>query len=152
QDFVSAARIAAMRLQEFRADFIADVSDVSFRLKFGDFENEFARKGVAVGVQTRGGKRQKRVAGFYILSGEQIFSLDRANDESRKIVFAGLVKAGHLRCLPADQGASGFAAGAAHAIHELLDDVRIHLAEREIIQKKKRLGALDQNVIYAVID
>src|SRR5215470_16349546 len=141
-----------MRLQKFWADFVADIGDIGFRLELGNFENEFARERITVGVQTGGRKREKRVAGLDTFSSEQIFSLDCADDESRKIVFTGLVEARHFRGFAPDESTTRFAAGAAHAIHQLLDDVRIHLAERQIIQKKERLGALHQNVVHAVID
>src|ERR1700751_5983664 len=113
-----------MRLKEFGADFVADFSDVSVWLEMGDFEGEFAGEGVAVGVESGGGKGEERVAGFYIFAGENIFAFDDADNEAREIVFTHRIEAGHLGGFAAYQGAACFAAGAAHAVDELLDDVR----------------------------
>src|SRR5215813_5914139 len=141
-----------MRLQKFGADLVADFGDVSFRLEFCDFEHKLARERITVRMQTSRRKREKRVAGLNAFSSEKIFSLDRADDESRKIVFAGRIEAGQLRGFAADECAACFAASAAHAIHKLLHDVRVHFAKREIIEEKKWLRALDENVIHAMID
>src|SRR5258706_9946708 len=141
-----------MRLQEFGADFVANFGDVSLWLEFCDFEDEFARERVAVGMETGGRKREERVAGFYTLSGEQFFSLDGADDEACKIVFAGGIESGHFRGFSTDEGAARFAASAAHAINELFDDMRVHFSERQVIEKEERLGALYENVVHAVID
>src|SRR5712671_4027859 len=50
----------------------------------------------------------------------------------------------------ADEGASSFAAGAAHAFDELLDDLRVELAHRKVVKEKERLRALHENVVDAV--
>ena len=81
-----------------------------------------------------------------------MLAVDDANDESREIVLAGRVEPGHFRRLAADQRAAGFATGPAHAVHELLDHLRLKLAHRQIVQKKQRLGALHEDVVHAVID
>ena len=52
-----------MRPQQFGADFVADFRDVGIRFELGDFENQFARQGIAVGVQAAGRQREKHVAG-----------------------------------------------------------------------------------------
>src|SRR5262249_28805869 len=101
---------------------------------------------------SRGRKCQKRVAGLDVFSGEQTFPLNRADDESREIIFAGLVETWHLGGFSANQGATRFAASPAHSVHELLDDVRIHFPKSEIVQKKQWLCTLHQNVVHAMID
>src|SRR6266852_6430160 len=151
-DVFQSGGVAEMRFQELGADLVADFSDIGVRLQPGDFENEFAREGIPVGVKSGRGEREQRVAGGDVLAGEELSAFDGADDESGEIVFAGRIKPGHFRGFAADESAARFAARAAHAFDELLDDLWIELAHREIVQKKKRLGALHENVIDAVID
>src|SRR5262249_26330954 len=141
-----------MRLQKFGADFVADFGDVSFWFEFCDFKYKFARQRVTVRMETCRRKCEKRIAGLNAFPREKIFSFDCADDKSCKMVFAGRIEAGHFRGFAADEGAACFAAGAAHAIHELLDDVRVHFPEREIVEEEKRLRALDEDVVHAMID
>src|SRR6267142_2903884 len=141
-----------MRLKQLGADLVAHFGDVGVRIQLGDFENEFPGEGVAVGMETGGGQSEQRVAGLDVFSGEKFLAFDGADDESGEIVFARGIKTGHFRSLAANEGAPGFAARAAHAFDKLLDDLRIKLSHRQVIEKKKRLGALHKNVIDAVID
>src|SRR6266852_5717771 len=141
-----------MRLQQFRADFISDFGDVGVGLEFGDFENQLARKRIAVGVQAGGWQRDQGVSGLDSLAGQKFFAFDNTDDEAREIVFTGRIEVRHLRGFAADEGTAGFAAGAAHTFDELLDDLRIELAHREVIEEKERLGTLHENVVDTVID
>ena len=77
--------------------------------------------------------------------------LHRAHDESRQIVFARRIKIRHLRRFAADQRAVRFLRGAAHSFDHLLHYARIQFAHRQVIEEKKRLGALRQNVVHAVV-
>jgi hypothetical protein len=140
-----------MRLQKFRADFVADFRDVSFRFELGDFENKFAGERIAIRVQARGRQCEQRISWLYVFPGKQFLAFDGADDKSGKVVFPGRIKTRHLRRFTPDKRATSFAASAAHAVYKLFDDVRIHFAEREVIQKKERLGSLNQNVIHAMI-
>jgi len=98
------------------------------------------------------GRASSASPGWTFFSGEKFLAFDGADDESGEIVFAREIKTGHFRSLAADEGAPGFAARTAHAFDKLLDDLRIKLSHRQVIEKKKRLGALHKNVIDAVID
>ncbi len=141
-----------MRLKKFGADLVADFGDVGFRLELGDVEDELAREGIAVGMQAGGRQGDQRVARLDIFAGKQFFALDGADDETSKIVLTGRIKTGHFGSFTANERAAGFAARAAHALDELLDDVGLELAHGEIVEEKERLGALDENVVDAVID
>src|SRR6267142_2338317 len=103
-------------------------------------------------MKTGGRKGEERVPRLDGFSCDDFFAIDGADDKASEVVFTGRIEAGHFRRFATDEGAAGFAAGAAHAVHELFDDVGIHFPEREIIEKEKRLGALDENVVHAVID
>jgi len=150
--FFSAGRVAQMRLQQLRADFISDFGDVGIRLQSSNFKDQFARERIAVGMQAGGRQRDQSVSGLDTLAGEKILAFDGADDEACQIVFAGWIKSGHLRGFAADEGAAGFAARAAHAFDELLDDLRIELAHGQVVEEKQRLRALHENIVDAVID
>ena len=100
------------------------------------------------------GRRQSEqgVARLDIFAGEELLAVDGADDEAGQIILAWRVKTGHFRGFPADERAAGFAAGAAHAFHELLDHWRLELAHGQVVEEKERLGALHQDVVDAVID
>ena len=123
-DILERRRVADVRLEKLGADFVADFGDVSVRLEIGDLKDQLARQRISVGVQADGWQSDQCVTGLDILSGEKFFALDDADDESREVVFAGRVEAWHLRGFAADQRAPGFAAGAAHTLDKLLDNVR----------------------------
>ena len=40
-----------MRLEKFRADFVADFRDIGIGLEPGDFERELPRQGLAIGMK-----------------------------------------------------------------------------------------------------
>ena len=151
-DIFERGSVAKVRLQKLGADFVADFGDVGIGFQLGDFENELAGERVTIGVQTGGRKSDERIAGFYIFSGEELFAFDGANDEAGKIVFTGRIEAGHLGGFTADERAARFAAGAAHAFDELLDNFGLEFPHRKIVEKEKRFSALDENVVDAMID
>src|SRR5258708_19811846 len=140
-----------MRLQQLRADFISNLGDVSIGPEPSNFKDKFACERIAVGVQPGGGQRNQRVSRLNAFAGKKFLAFDRADDKTCKIVFTGRIKAGHLRGLPADEGATGFAARAAHAFDKLLDDVGIELAHREVVEEKESLAALNQNAVIPLI-
>src|SRR5580704_7594799 len=94
---------------------------------------------------------KKRVAGANHARLKPPFSLDGANNKAREIVLTRRVKIRHLGSLAADQRAPSLLGRSAHALDNLLDDARIKLPHRQIIQKKQRLGALRQNIVHAMI-
>src|SRR5579864_5960436 len=103
-------------------------------------------------MQTSRRKRKKCITRLNVFSREKFFAFDSTNNKAREIVFARRIETGHLRCFAADKRAARFAAGAAHPFDKLLDHLRFELPHREIVEKKKRLGALHKNVVDAVID
>src|SRR6266853_6128890 len=141
-----------MRFQQLRADFISNLGDVSIGPQPGNFKDEFAREGIAVGVQPGGGQRNQSVPGLDAFAGKKFFAFDSADDKACEIILAGRIEAGHLGGLTADEGAAGPAARAAHAFDKLLDEVGIEFPHREVVEEKQRLRALDENVVDAVID
>ena len=103
-------------------------------------------------MQAERGQRQKHVAGAHGAGLENAAALDRADDESGEIVFAGGIGVRQFRGFAADQRAAGLMAGARHAFDELFDDVGIDAAHGEIVEEEERLGAEGEDVVDAVID
>src|SRR6185312_12985808 len=89
------------------------------------------------------------VAGFHGRAVEDAAALSGADRETGEIVFARRVHARHLRRLAADQGAAGVAAGLRHALEHRLRDPGFEFARCEIIEKKQRLSALNDEVVDA---
>ena len=77
---------------------------------------------------------------------------DDADDEAGDVVLAVLVEAGHLRRLAAEQRAAVLAAGLGEAFDDLHGHIRIEPAGGEVVEEEERLGALDEDVVDAVID
>ena len=77
---------------------------------------------------------------------------NRADDEAGDVVLAVGVEAGHLRGLAAEQRAAVLAARRRQPFDDLHGDVGIEPAGGEIVEEEQRLGALDEDVVDAVID
>src|SRR6202011_1390706 len=78
--------------------------------------------------------------------------LDDADDEAGDVVLAVGVEAGHLRGLPADEGAAVLTASTRDPGDHLLGDRRRQTSGREVVEKEQRLGALNEDVVDAVVD
>ena len=102
-------------------------------------------------MQTARRKREQQITGPHAARVQNFLALDGAHDESRQVVIAGRVDVGHFSCFAADQRAACLFGGAAHALDHLLEDARVQLAHRNVVEEKKRLGALRENVVHAVV-
>ena len=111
------------------------------------------RQRVAVGVQA--GRRQadehvaRRDASCRRSSASRV---DDADDEAGDVVFAVGVEARHLRGLAAEQRAAVLAARRRQTLDDLHGDVGLEPAGGEVVEEEQRLGALDEDVVDAVID
>ena len=143
--------IAAVGLHELVADFAFDLVDVSLRLVFGDFEEQLAGERKSVGVQAGGGQAENNVSGLDGLASDNFLAFDHADDESGKIVFAFGIEAGHLRGFAADERAAVVLAGFGEAFDDFFGDARFEFPNGEIVHEKHGRGALNGNVINAVV-
>ena len=98
------------------------------------------------------GKPDQHIAGLDLAAGDQLVLVHRAHDEAGQVVFSVGVEAGHLRRLPADQGAAVGAAGLGYPADHGLGDFVVQLADGKIVQKKEGRGALHGDVIHTVVD
>ena len=86
-------------------------------------EEDLAHQGVAVGVEAVGGQADDAVAHRDVGAVDDLVPLHHPHHEAGQVVVPGLVDAGHLRGLPADQGAAGLAAPLGDALDDLDGDL-----------------------------
>ena len=103
----------------------------------------------AVRVQPRGRYADKRVAGDDIAAVDDRVFLDDADAEPREIVFVRRVHARMLGRLSTDQRRPRELAAVSNARHDASRDVHVEPRRAEVIQKKQRLGAQDDDVVGA---
>ena len=80
-----------------------------------------------------------------------LLALDHADDESGQVVFALGIEAGHLGGFAADERAAVVLAGLGQAGDDLLGDLRLQLADGEVVHEEQRRGALHGDVVDAVV-
>lgn len=151
-EFLNDVEIAAVGLHEGRARFLLDGGDVLRRLVAGDFKEQLAGEGVAVGMEASGRKADEDVAGLDVGAGNHFVAIDGADDEAGEIVFAVGVEAGHLRGFSADEGAGICLASVGEAGDDGLGDVGVEFAGGEVVEKEEGGGSLDSDVVDAVVD
>ena len=109
--------------------------------------NDFAHQRKSVGMKTRGAQAKDMIARLDVRSRQEFAAFDRADREAREVVIGAGVKPWHLGGFAADQRRARLDA----ALRDALDDLRpnrgIELSGREIIEKKKRLGTLHDEVV-----
>ena len=145
--------VAAVGAHEGGAGLVLELVDVLLGAVFGDFEEELAGEGVAVGVEAVGGQADEDVADLDGVAGDDLVAADGADDGAGEVVLAVGVEAGHLCGFAADEGAAVGAAGFAEALDDGLDRCRlVELAGGEVVEEEERRGALDGDVVDAVVD
>ena len=82
-------------------------------------------------------------------AGQLLAAFHRADAETRQIVVARSIHAGHLGRFPADQRAAGLFATIRNARNDALGHAVLQLAGGEVIEEEQRLGALDDQVVDA---
>ena len=138
--------------QQRRADRLAELFDAGVDLETKVLEDNLARQRIPVAVKTSRGQSNHDVADRDAAAINQRLSVDGTDDKAGEIVLAVGIKAGHLRSLTTDEGATVLTTRAREAVDDVLDDVGLQASGCEVIQKKQRPGALDKDVVDAVID
>ena len=77
--------------------------------------------------------------------------IDDAHDESRDVVFTVRIEPRHLRRLPTEERTAVFTATSSDTGDDLFGNVRRKPPRRQIVEKEERTGALDQDVVDAVV-
>ena len=143
--------VAFVCLHQLVADFAFEFVDVGLGRVMANFKQQLAGERVAVGVQAIRGQTQNHIANLDLLSRDDAFALNHADDESSQIVFAFGIEARHLRRFAANQGTAVVLAGFRQTFNHLLRDFRFELAGREIIHEEERSRALHRDVIHTVV-
>src|SRR5258708_24391788 len=144
--------VAAMGAHEGCAGLVLELVDVLLGAVLCDFEEELAGERVAVGVEAVGGEADEDVADLYGVSGDDPVAVDCSDDGAGEVGFAVGVEAGHLGGLAADEGAAGGAAGLAEGLDDGLGGGVVELAGGGVVEEEEGGGALDGDVVDAVID
>src|ERR1035437_8973380 len=140
-----------MGLHQCRTGLFLDGRHVLRRLVTGHFEEQLVGHRVAVGVEAGGGQADKHIGRLDSRAGHHLVAVHRTHDKARQVVLPVRTKARHLRCFASDQDATAGLAGIGHAGHHALRHLRDQLAAGHVVQKKQGRGALDSDVIDAVI-
>ena len=85
------------------------------------------------------------------LAVEHLGFFHHADNRAAHVVFARLIKAGHLRRLAADERAIVFCARAGEALDDVRENVRLQLARAEIIEEEQRFRAEHRDVVHAMV-
>src|SRR5262245_20092123 len=142
--------IAFMRLQQLFGDGAAEFGHVLVEVISGGVEDQLARKAVTVGVQPLRRQPDHDVALRDARAVNDPVTVDHADDEPRKVIFADGVKSGHLGGLAPEQRAIVFAASGGQPVDNLGDDVGVEFPRGDVIEEEERPGALNQDVVDAV--
>jgi len=100
-------------------------------------------------VRTGGGEADDRVAGAGLGAVDDAVLLDEADAESREVVVARRVHAGHLGRLAADQRAPRPQAALDDALDHALGHVDLELSGGVVVEEEHGLGALHDDVVRA---
>jgi len=141
-----------MDLHQSRTGLILQRRHAVTRFVPGGLEDEFAGKGVTVGVQAGGRQANENVTWTDTLSGNQLVAVDDADDEASEVVFAVSVEAGHLRGLATNEGAAILLACLRQPSDHLLNDLIFEAAGREGSRERRGAQPLNRNVVDAVMD
>src|SRR5262249_57897628 len=92
----------------------------------------------AVGLETDRGQPEGDVARGDARAVEDLLAIDDADDRARDVVLPRRVEARHLRRLTAEERRSVLATGAGDAFDHALDDARLDLARRDVVEEEER--------------
>ena len=102
-------------------------------------------------MEAVGGEADDDVARFDAAAVDHFLAIHHADDGSREVVFAGLVHAGHLRGLAADEGASAGLAGFGKAGEQLFKHGGFQFFRADVVEKEQRARAEHGDVVDAMV-
>src|SRR5437588_7025053 len=144
------AQIAAMRLQQLLAGRAAELCDFCVRFVTCDFEEQLSRKAVSICVQAYRRQSYQVISGRNARAVNDQAAIDDSDDKACDVVFAIVVKAGHLRSLASDQNATSLVAPAGETFNHRCDSFGNELSRRDVVEEEKGSRALNENVIDAM--
>ena len=133
-----------------RHEPIDETHAVKRRLKVGARDLQyFSNQRKAVGMGSRGRQSQNDVTGARCGSIDDGVLFHDPDAETRQIVVLAVIHARHLGRFAAHQCAAGLHAPLDDAGDQAFAHAHIELARRKVVEKKQRLGALDDHVVDA---
>ena len=145
-------QVTTVRREQRRARRRAEFPHEGVGLQARDVEEHAPGERIAVGMQTGRRQANQDVARHDRPAVDDLRPVDRADDEAGEVVFAVGIETRHLGGLAADQRATVLAARARDPADDLFGDVRGQPPRRQVVEKEQRLGALNENVVDAVVD
>src|ERR1041384_5804731 len=94
--------IAAMRLEQFFRNCAAEFFLVADSFVTGNFKEQLTRETIPVRMQANGWQTYQCVSGRNATAVYDLFTIGDSDNETRYVVFAVVVEAGHLRSLASD--------------------------------------------------
>ena len=141
-----------MNFQQFIPNRIVQFRNAAFIVQVQLFKENFSGERIAVGVQAAGFDADDDVSAFdSFLTVEHPRLFHDADDRAAHVVFARLIKAGHLRRLTADQRAIIFRTRTRKTLDHFRENVRLQFPRAEIIQEEQRFRAQHRDVIHAMV-
>ena len=117
-----------------------------------EIENDAAGEREAVGLKAAGRETDDNVSGADGLARDELALLHATDDGADEVVLTGGIKTGHFRRLAAEKSHLVLFACLAKAGNDVLELNRINLGGANVVHEKERLRALNENIVYAVVD
>src|SRR5579872_431656 len=143
--------IALVSAHQFAAHLVPELVYIGLRGVVPDLEKQFPGQRITVGVQAIGGQSHQDVTCFNRLASNDLVAVHNSHDKASEIIFAIGIEARHLRGFAAYQCAIVVAAGFSNSLHHLFHHGGIENAGSEIVHEEKRSGALDSNIVDAMV-
>src|SRR5437763_4006518 len=102
-------------------------------------------------MESGGGQSDQYIANFNFVAGDDLASIDNANDKSGQIILAPGIEARHLGGLAANQGTAVVAAGFGDSFDNLLGNLRVESPCSQVIHEEERGSALYRDVVDAMV-
>src|SRR5205807_1730105 len=141
-----------MRTQERLANCLAKFVQESVRPATGNFKKKLACQRITIGVQTNRRQSEHDIAWRDRATVDDLFPIHHADNEAGDVVFTISVETGHLGRLAPEQHTSIFKTAIGNAFDDAGDGFGRKFSGRDVIEKEKRAGSLNQNVVDAVIN
>ena len=110
-----------------------------------------SRQGITVGVQAIGRQSQKLVARHDAPAVNDFRSFHHADDRSRQIDSLFPVNIRHFRCFTAQKGTIVGTTRSSYPFDDLGNPFRPQMAAGDVVQEEKRLCALAEDVVNAMM-
>ena len=117
-----------------------------------EVEDHTASKRKAVRLESARGEAENHVPGADRLARDELRLGDAADDRADEIVLARRIEARHFGGLAAEERHLVLLAGLAETGNDRLELLGVDFRRADVVHEEKRLGALHEDVVHAVVD